>query len=116
MKKLNLIKIFILFLYFISCIKINTFEENLNTDTMTTDAYNESSYFKVSFKSKFIHSFSLLNIQINNKDKSGHLAFYSKYDDDCMPYRSQMSINPYGNSFMVIKRDMLSDVNENINN
>ena len=94
MKELNFIIIFILFFCYIFCKKkIDTVSQTLETPTMTTKNFNDSAYFQVSFKTKFIRSFQLLNIQINNKDESGHLAFYSKVDTDCMPYRSQMSIN-----------------------
>jgi len=113
MKEINFIAIFIFLFCVISC-KIKTVNQTLNSKTMTTSNYGESTYFKVHFQKKLIESYNNLNIQIKNNyyDGFGYLAFYSKYDNDCMPDKAQMSINPYGNNFMVIKKEKLIEEDE----
>ena len=113
MKDINFIAILIFLFCFISC-KIKTVNQVLNSETMDISNYGESTYFKLHFLKELIESYNNLNIKINNNyyDGFGYLAFYSKYDNDCMPDKAQMSINPYGNNFMVIKKDMLIEENE----
>ena len=101
------------FVYFSSCINIKNEKHHINI-TKAFKSYTNSIYLKVSFNNTFISFYNYLNIQIENNQKTelGQIAFYSKYDYDCMPDREQMSINPYGDNFMVISKDKLTDYNE----
>ena len=108
MLDLNFI-IFLLFFFFCYCGKIPNKEQYLNNSIETTPTFDESIYLEVSFERRTTKPYNYLNIQIEktNEDTSGFLSFYSKYDKDCMPDRTQMNINPYGNSFMAINKEFL---------
>ena len=112
MKDLNFIILLLLFFGYYG--KIRNWEYYLINDIETIEPFEESIYLKVSFQRIITKPYNGLNIQFENnkKDDSGYLAFYSKYDKDCMPYRQQMNINPYGNNLMSINRNILIEYYE----
>ena len=108
MDKLNNIKLLILLFYSFSCKIINLTSHNIdNKETNIT--LKESTSLNVSFDRNLVNSSNYLNIQMKNKNKNylGQLAFYSRYDYNCMQGREQMIINPYGDSFMVLHKSKL---------
>ena len=118
MLNLNFIKLFALFFHYIYGKKLETFF--LDNPKDNTKSYENSIYLKVSVNRNLIifikYFLYYLNIQIKNtySNNLGHLAFYSKNDYGCMPIREQMSINPYGDSFMTINSSILiSNLDDN---
>ena len=107
MENLNSIKLFVLLFYSFSCNIINFNSHYI--DKTETNISLKSSSLNVSFDRNLINSSNYLNIQMKNKNKNylGQLAFYSRYDYNCMQGREQMIINPYGNSFMVLHKSKL---------
>ena len=105
--ELTFIKLYILFLCFISCKNLKTEDIFLDDNTKNTKSFTKTNYLKVSFKPDFIinSECDYLNIHIKNynENKLGQLAFFSKSNKDCMQNREQMSINPYGDSFMSLR-------------
>ena len=114
MLNLNFIKLFVLFFSFILCKKIEIKKHFLKNTSETIKSFNKSTYFQISFTYSLIKSHKNLNIQIENYNKNdlGQIAFYSKKNKYCLPERSYMSINPYGDNFMVINKIRLLENDE----
>ena len=75
--ELTLIKLYILFLCFISCKNLKTEDIFLDDNTKNTKSFTKTNYLKVSFKPDFIinSECDYLNIHIKNYNKLGQFFF-----------------------------------------